>query len=71
MYENPLEHVVGKEEAHAILSPLPRVGQFRLFTDVPVPGIERLRSEYLFRGVVHFDLHGLLLYFNLFSPQNI
>ncbi|VFM95235.1 MAG: hypothetical protein BECKG1743D_GA0114223_100682 [Candidatus Kentron sp. G] len=51
--------VVGKGEAFATPSPLPRGGYFPLFTDVPVSGIGRLHSEYPFRGVICFDLRRL------------
>nr|VFK19534.1 MAG: hypothetical protein BECKLPF1236B_GA0070989_11758 [Candidatus Kentron sp. LPFa] len=57
--ENILEHVLGKEEACATPSPLPRGGRFPPFTDVPLSGIGRLRPEYPFRGVVCFDLRRL------------
>nr|VFK50143.1 MAG: hypothetical protein BECKSD772E_GA0070983_13481 [Candidatus Kentron sp. SD] len=51
--------LLGKGEACATPSPLPRGGQFPPFTDVPLSGIGRLRSEYPLRGVVCFDLRRL------------
>ncbi len=50
---------MGKGVVRATPSPLPRGGQFPLFTDVPVSGIGRLRPEYPFRGIVCFDLSRL------------
>ena len=53
--------IVGKGEAPATPSPLPRGGQFPPFTDVPVSGIGRLRPEYPLRGVICFDLRRLMI----------
>nr|VFK41722.1 MAG: hypothetical protein BECKTC1821E_GA0114239_101347 [Candidatus Kentron sp. TC] len=53
--------LVGKGEAPATPSPLPRGGQFPPFTDVPVSGIGRLRPEYPLRGVICFDLRRLMI----------
>ena len=54
-------NIVGKGEAPATPSPLPRGGQFPPFTDVPVSGIGRLRPEYPLRGVICFDLRRLMI----------
>nr|VFK36938.1 MAG: hypothetical protein BECKSD772F_GA0070984_100750 [Candidatus Kentron sp. SD]VFK40588.1 MAG: hypothetical protein BECKSD772E_GA0070983_100749 [Candidatus Kentron sp. SD]VFK80226.1 MAG: hypothetical protein BECKSD772D_GA0070982_109410 [Candidatus Kentron sp. SD] len=56
---------MGKGEAYAPPSPLPRGGQFPPFTDVPVSGIGRLRPEYPLRGIIHFDVCRLK---NKFQP---
>ena len=45
---------VGKGEALATPSPLPRGGRFPPFTDVPVSGIGRAQSKYPVRGAVGF-----------------
>ena len=58
-YQRGEEHILGKGEACATPSPLPRGGRFPPFTDVPLSGIGRLRPEYPFRGVVCFDLRRL------------
>nr|VFK00529.1 MAG: hypothetical protein BECKLFY1418A_GA0070994_111814 [Candidatus Kentron sp. LFY] len=50
---------LGKGEACATPSPLPRGGQFPPFTDVPVSGIGRLCPEFPLRGVDCFDLRRL------------
>nr|VFJ94285.1 MAG: hypothetical protein BECKLFY1418B_GA0070995_105620 [Candidatus Kentron sp. LFY] len=59
MIQGLIEHALGKGEACATPSPLPRGGRFPPFTDVPASSIGRLRPEFPLRGVDCFDLRRL------------